>query len=358
MADTGDMLRLGRQLKGYTQKLAAQRLGVTQPVLSRFENSASEPEEPLLMIASKVYEVPRAFFDIRDAVYGPSVSVHPMPRAKASITARDLDMVTAELNIRSMQLRRFLDGVDFAPTNDLPALDVENYGNGAKVAALLRAHWQLPTGPIKNLTTIVERAGCIVAHSSFGGASVSGMTFKVPGSPPLILLNSDHPADRMRFTLAHELGHVVMHRFPTPTMENEANDFASAFLMPAEQIAPYFKGRNVTLELLASLKPEWRCSMQMTLRVAKNGGFVSENQYRYLMMQISKRGWRLREPPELDFPHEQPQILRAVIKAHVEELGYSIDDVIKFFPMHDHQFNSYYGDVFGKSERPRLRIVS
>ena len=63
-------------------------------------------------------------------------------------------------------------------------------------------------------------------------------------------------------TLAHELGHLVMHRFPSPDMENEAHAFASAFLMPAGDIRPYLQSRRIDLQLLASLKPEWRVSMQ------------------------------------------------------------------------------------------------
>src|SRR6266478_9723034 len=105
MFGVGEMLRLARQRKGFTQKQAAAKLGIAQPVLSRYENAASDPDDAFLLKASQVYDLPRAFFDLREPVYGPPVSVHPMPRAKADITARDLDMVTAEVNIGAMQPR-------------------------------------------------------------------------------------------------------------------------------------------------------------------------------------------------------------------------------------------------------------
>lgn len=358
MSHVGDMLRLARQRKGLTQKIAAERLGVPQPFVSRYENSAAEPDEDLLLRAAQVYDLPRAFFALKEPVYGPAVSVHPMPRAKASLTARDLDMVTAELNIRAMHLRRFLEGVEFSPTQDIPRLDIGSFGTPKKIASVLRAHWQIPSGPIKNLTALVERSGAIVATSRFGGASVSGMTFRVPGLPPLILLNADHPADRMRFTLAHELGHIVMHRFPTATMENEANEFASAFLLPPNELSPHFYGQHATLQQLASMKLEWRVSMQGILYAARREEFVSDNQYRYLMAQIAKRGWRTREPVEYDFPHEQPQILQKIIRAQTNLLGYTMDELLQFVPMHGHEFKEYYGaiddDKFGK---PRLRLI-
>ena len=92
-----------------------------------------------------------------------------------------------------------------------------------------------------------------------------------------------------------------MHRFPTATMEDDANRFAASFLMPTADIRVSFEGRRITLELLASLKLEWKVAMQALLMRAKSLGFVDHNQNRYLWQQLSSRGWRLSEPPELDF---------------------------------------------------------
>lgn len=353
------MLRLARQKKGFTQKLACEKLAVPAAHLSRIENGVAEPDESLLNKAAKLYDVPRSFFDTTATVYGPAVSVHPMPRAKSSVTARDLDRVTAELNVRAMQLRKFLDAVDLDVPRNIPKLDVDSYGSPETVASVLRAHWKIPAGPIRNLTRLMEAAGCIISTSSFGGASVSGMTFQVPGLPPLILINDDHPADRMRFTLAHELGHIVMHRFPSETMEREADRFASAFLAPKRDLENSIAGRRVTLEMLASLKPEWKMSMQAILFSARSNRFVSENQFRYLMSQISARNWRTHEPPELDFPRETPSILSSIIRTHIDDLGFSIDDLLSLVPMYKGEFEEYYGS-FERAEtppRPKLRIV-
>jgi len=353
------MLRLARQRKGFTQKAAAERLGVVQPVLSRLENGLSDADETTLERAARAYDVPRAFFDIRDPVYGPPVSVHPMARAKADVSARDLDMVTAELNIRAMHLRRFLDAVDFEPSASIPSLDVEHYGSAAQIASLVRSHWGLVRGPVKNLTSLVERAGVVIGLSDFGGASISGMTFRIPGQPPLVLLNQSHPADRLRFTLAHELGHLVMHRYPTPDMEAEADQFASALLMPEGEMREAFQGRKITLQLLAAMKPEWKVSIQSLLMCAKSLGLVDANQNRYLWQQISSRGWRLREPPELDFPHEQPTVLPSMIRSHIRHLGYTLADLARLVPLHEHDFTKLYGPLEGEApQRPRLRLVT
>lgn len=357
MTTVGDMLRLARQRLGFTQKAAATKIGVAQPVLSRFENGPAEPDESFLYKAASTYNLPREFFDLRDPVYGPPVSVHPMLRAKADISARDLDMVVSEMNLRVMHVRRFLDAVEYSPTNELPSLDVEDYGSPAKIAGIVRAHWGLPSGPVKNLTALVERSGVIVGTSDFSGASISGMTFRVPGQPPLVLLNRNHPADRMRFTLAHELGHLVMHRFPTPEMEDEANEFASALLMPEREMREAFAGRRITLELLAALKPEWRVAMQALLMRAKALDYLTDNQNRYLWQQISARGWRTREPPELDFPHERPTVLNTIIESHINDLGFTMSELSRLVPLHEAEFVRMYNLAEDGPTKPRLRLV-
>lgn len=359
MTTPGDMLRLARQRLGFTQSAAASKLGIPQPVLSRMESGVVEPDSAVLAKAAMVYSVPRAFFDIQEPVFGPPVSVHAMTRAKSDVTARELDMIAAELNIRLFHLRWFLDGVDFTPTADVPALDVERYGSPERIAATVRAHWGVPNGPIKNVTQLAERAGVVVGMSEFHGAAVSGVTFRAPGKPPLVLLNKSHPADRLRFTLSHEIGHLVMHRFPTAGMEDEANAFASAFLMPEREIRGAFRGRKVTLETLAALKPEWRVAIQALLMRASGLGLITSNQSRYLWMQISSRGWKLHEPPELDFPAEVPRVLPSIVRSHIEHLGYKVEDLAAMSRLHVSEFSELYGPLGTPppTERPRLRIV-
>ena len=161
----------------------------------------------------------------------------------------------------------------------------------------------------------------------------------------------------MRFTLAHELGHLVMHRFPTPEMESEADAFASALLMPEREMREAFTGRRVTLELLAALKPEWRVAMQALLLRAKALGYLSDNQNRYLWQQISARGWRKREPAELDFPHERPAVLNTIIKAHLADLGFTMSELSRLVPLHEPEFVKMYDLAEEGSSKPRLRLV-
>lgn len=353
------MLRLARQRKGFQQGEAAERLGIAQATLSRIENGLAEAKEDLLDRASVVYGLPKTFFIQPDPVYGAPVSVHPMWRRKADVTMHDMDRIVAELNVRVMHVRRLLDAAELANDLDIPRFDVEEYGDPERIAGLLRAHWKVPSGPLKNLTALVERAGVIVVHSSLGESAVSGVTFAVPGIPPIIALNEEQPSDRLRFSLAHELGHLVMHRFPTPQMEEEANAFAGAFLMPAVDIRPYFVGRRVDLVLLAALKPEWKVAMQSLLMRARSLGMLSKNQERYLWQQISARRIRHREPPELDFPPERPTVINKVFRIHMDTLQYTLADLGQLLHMHENELESLYDlrPRDGARTGPKLKII-
>jgi Zn-dependent peptidase ImmA (M78 family) len=101
--------------------------------------------------------------------------------------------------------------------------------------------------------------------------------------------------------LSHELGHLVMHRFPSPQMESEANEFASALLMPRNEVTIALRGK-LDLGRLAALKPEWRVSMQALLYRAQRLGLVGQQQAGWLWRQFNTNRIKLREPPELDFP--------------------------------------------------------
>ena len=335
-------------------------MSVPQALLSRLENGLVDADEDLMKNAAKVFELPEEFFRNSGTIYGPPVSVHTMLRGKKSaVSARDVDMITAELNIRLFHLRWFLENVEYRSTVDVPSLDVDRVESIDRIAATVRAHWKVPSGPVGNMTLLLERAGVIVGFSDLRGAAVSGVTFSVPGRPPLILINVNHPADRIRFTLAHELGHLVMHDSPTVDMEDQANEFASAFLLPPHELEDALGGRRVTVALLATLKREWRVSMQGILTTAQKRGYIRANQSRYLWQQISSRGWRMKEPVNLDFPIDPPSVLPAIMKVHEEELGFSKRELIEICGVGEIEFDTLYGIYSEKrTKQPRLRIVN
>lgn len=358
---SGELLRLARQYRGFNQRDFAAKLHVEPSTVSRIENNVLVPTPEFLSGAANTLSVPKAFFLQQDSVYGLPVSVHPMWRKKTVVPQREIDRTLAELNLRIIHLRRLLGSMEYEPELPLPEFNIEENGNDAeKVAALVRRTWMMPNGPIADLTGWVERAGCFVIQTDLPDTAMDGVTLRVPNLPPCIFLHQRQPADRMRYSLAHELGHLVMHRFPTPSMEREANDFAGALLMPRDDLRPYFASRRIDLALLASLKPEWRVSMQSLLYRAQELGAVTANQARYLWQQFNVHRMKMREPPELDFPYEQPTLMRKVLSLHLDNLGYTIADLSRLLLMEEAELGRFH-DLSPKDRpagRPPLRIVS
>jgi Zn-dependent peptidase ImmA (M78 family) len=354
------LLRIARQHKGVSQGEAARGLGIPQVTLSRYENGVTHPGEEFIGKASILYDLPDSFFYQPDVVFGAPVSVHPMWRKKHDVTGREMDIIVAELNLRTIHIRRLLQAVEHAPKRDIPKLDLDEYeGDIERIASLVRAHWLLPAGPLGNLTAALEIAGCIVVHSDMQGSAISGVTVSVAGVPPMILLNRDQPADRMRYTLAHELGHMVLHRFPGPNMEREANEFASALLMPAKDIKGALSGR-IDLRRLAALKPEWRVSMQGLLYRAQALEIINKGEATWLWRQFSSLRMKLREPPELDFPMEQPSVLPKMVRLHLDAFGYSQGELARLFHIHPHTLSDLYSPEKisdAASRAGRLRLV-
>jgi len=358
----GELLRLARLFRGFTQRDLATALSVEPSTISRVENGLIEPSSEFVDRAADVLKMPADFFRQTDQIYGLPLSVHQsMWRKKAAASQHDIDRALAELNLRIMHLRRLVAATEYKPLLPLPALDIESHdGDVEKVANMVRRTWLMPSGPIADLTAWVERAGVFVVHADLLDAAMDGVTIRVPDTPPCIFLNRNQPADRMRFSLAHELAHLIMHRVPTATMEVEANAFAGAFLVPAHDIRPYFQGRRIDLPLLAGLKPEWRIAMAALLFRAKQLGYVNDNQARYLWQQFSTHKIRLREPPELDFPAEQPTLMPRLLSLHLDDLGYSLADMRKLLAMHEAELISFHklNSVKGPTGRPPLRVVS
>lgn len=352
------LLRIARQRKGFSQGEAAKALSVPQVTLSRYENDVTSPTEEFIGRASKIYDLPTSFFYQPDVVYGAPVSVHPMWRKKLDVTSHELDRIIAEINLRTMHIKRLMTSVEHTPKRDIPRIDLDGYdGDIERVTSLVRAHWLIPSGPISDLTAIAELAGCVVIHSYMNGSSVSGVTISVPGMPPIILLNQDQPADRMRFTLAHELGHLVLHRFPNPNMEQEANAFASAFLMPSNDMKIALSGR-IDLRRLAALKPEWRVSMQGLLYRAQTLDLIAKSEAGWLWRQFSSLRIKLREPPELDFPTEIPSVMSKMVQLHLDTFGYSVEELCGLFHIFPHSFLEFYPTAGTTDTRmAKLRVV-
>jgi Zn-dependent peptidase ImmA (M78 family)/transcriptional regulator with XRE-family HTH domain len=350
-----EMLVLARESRGLAQCDLEARTGIKQSKLSKMESGVLPVSEEDLHTLSDALDYPESFFFQADRIYGPSASEF-YHRKRASVPARTLKKIHAQLNIKRMHVDRMMRSTELRTS--IPRLDPDDFnGNVDDIAAAVRAAWQVPPGPIRSVTSLIEDAGGVIVRMRFDSDQIDAVSWWVPGGPPIFAVNEIFPADRERLTLCHELAHLVMHAVPRPEMEHEANRFAGSFLMPPDQIRADLRGLD--FRRMASLKPHWRVSMGAILAHAKRIGSISEGQARWLWIRMGEAGYRSREPAELDFPKESPALLHELVDLHTNDLEYGPDEFADMLNLNEAEARRVYplSSLAPDPGKPWLRSV-
>ena len=242
-----------------------------------------------------------------------------------------------------VQIARYVDDLIVYPTLALPSVVPDNAGNGyqeeeiEEAAAACRRTWGLGHGPISNILSLAESKGIIVSRLVMEGEKVEAFSFWNGPRAFIFLASEKDSAARARFDVAHEIGHLVLHRglgiedISDPKMlkrvEAEANRFAGALLLPRESFpAEVFTTR---LDAFVELKSRWKVAIQAMVYRCKDLGIFDEFQITNLYKQISARRWRTKEP--LDDPNvlpiEQPKMLRNAVEMLISAGRKSVADL-------------------------------
>ncbi len=219
---------------------------------------------------------------------------------------------------------------------------------------LLRERWKLPKGKIDNLTKVIEDNGIIIVPFDFGIDKVDGISLYTERNHPVIFVNNNMSPDRYRLTVAHELGHLILH-FGLPiaderNVEDEAFKFASEFLVPAKEFKSTIDSFDI--KSLANMKLYWKVSMASLIVKAKQLEIITANQYKYMYAQYSALGFKTQEPPQLSPPKETPLLIKEIIQMYKDELGYTIEDLTGILNLYEKDFYNYFLYDFNK-----MRVV-
>jgi Zn-dependent peptidase ImmA (M78 family)/DNA-binding XRE family transcriptional regulator len=358
------MLTLARDSRGLTQAALASQLGIMQGTLSKYETGFQEPPTDVVAALSSRLEYPQAFFYEVGRPYG----LPPFHyRRRKKLSAKALGRIVAEINIRRIHLTKLLVSFDWKTNAFIPEIDPDEYRGRGKglltmedAARSLREMWMLPAGPIENMVELIENNGGIVIPCDFGSDLIDAMSQRIEGLPVLFFVNVNSPADRLRHTLAHELGHMILHTITVKSdeeMEDEADAFAGAFLLPADEIRPQL--RRFDLRQLANLKRYWKVSMAALAVRADRLMLITPYQSKMFWIEMGNLGYRKREPNEP--PKEHPKLLRQMIAFHLKKLGYTVSEMAKLLHLRAVEFEEMYrteilGDPHHGGQTP-LRIV-
>lgn len=306
-----------RQLRSWTQQELATAANISRQQLVNLEHGAVQsPTTSTVHSLAVALKVPALYLATAPGSVPPVESLHF--RGKMRPPAKLVD----ELLVRGEHFERL--GARLELSAQPPTVTMPEHRGGAaeaveRAATACRVDWGLRIdNPIANVTRLLERAGTLVGLFPLNNDYVEAFSWW--RHRPLVLCRrSSDSGTRRRFSLAHELGHLVMHRrikAGDRDLETEAHRFASAFLMPAAAFHSEFprRGTRIDWDGLIEMKQRWGVSIQAILHRASDLGVITSSMYRSAYVRISQLGWRKQEPgePTAERPELVPTIVRAL----------------------------------------------
>lgn len=331
------MLKMARESRLLSQKELSNKLGLTQGHYSKIESGLWQISNSYLDRLSSILNYPKSFFVEPGEIY-------PLPwnfyRKNKSISRKLSEQINAVINIQRKHIEKLLQSIELESNVKYMQKEKGVASTPENIAKFIREYYNLPQGPISNMTKFLEGLGIFIVNTDFGVRDFSGVSTRIQNANYVIFINSRMPGDRQRFTLAHEFGHIVMHTIPEEKMEDEANAFAAEFLMPENDIK--YQLSDISLNKLAFYKLHWKVSMQAILIRALSLKKISPSKFQTIYKQMSARGYRLEEPTEFSILKEEPMLIRETINFYFDQFGYSPKELSDLFNLYENEFEYYY----------------
>lgn len=311
MEYSGANVRIGRIFRGMTQKELAEAVSASEGAVWQMEHDR-KPSDILIEAAAEVLGFKQEFFfhPINDEFTEAECNF----RSRKTTAQKIKKHVLARGTLFGEVVRKLGEILRF-PKFNVPALSNTDID---KAANECRRLWGLGEDqPIKSMTSVLEHAGVMVTRLDVDSAKLDAFSRYSDDSPvAFVVLNTAKAStSRARWDMAHELGHLVIHRGPSvPHVEREkqAYSFAQAFLLPARTFAREFwntlRGGRIDWIRLFDLKRHRKVSIQAMIYRAYGLDLLDAVEYRRAYKYISARGWRKKEPEEP--PSEPPAMFR------------------------------------------------
>lgn len=318
----GYKLKAAMQFRGMGISDLARKVGLSKQLLSLYANDDNTPPYENVNKLAQALDFPYEFFVIEDRCTTITDNTYFRSQASASKKSRKSQRIKLEYVAKIYEI--LLNYLDF-PAIDIPKVDSANidsssmdsddiFGAIENIADEVRKQWNLGRTPIKDFQFLLEKHGFIVTGFGLNYNKIDAFSQRIriyKGTYLYIiaLALGQKSLQRLRFDMAHELGHVLLHPWEEETdalskaefneRERQANMFASALLLPKDSFEADVSAYPTSLEYYQFLKKKWNVSIQAMLYRARQLNIITANQFQYLMRQISKNGWRLREPGDI-----------------------------------------------------------
>lgn len=298
-------------------------IGVTRQMVSKYEQGLSQPSETILSKLSTELNFPFEFFfkPVSDKYVTDGTVFY---RSLKSSDAKVRSMIRVKCNWAG-EVYSYLNQYLKLPELNLPQLDLMVNKNSLtedeieEIALSVRNYWGLGTRPIENLVYLLEKNGIVISSSEINCEKADACSEINRGVPIIFLDKGLKSACRIRFSLAHELGHILMHGYITKDdlknkitldrIEHEANRFASAFLLPADSFIQDI--RSMSLTYFIALKSKWKASIAAMIYRCQDLNLLDDDQVLMLRKQISYKKWIKAEPLDDEIKIERPKLIKS-----------------------------------------------
>ena len=336
-----ERLKEARLFRKMTMADLAQIVGINKQAISQFENCKTSPEPMTLRKIAEALKFPYPFFletdlpsTIGNTYFRALYSSKKKDLAAQKIKAKYLAKIHSILSIR----------VKFKTLN-LPDFSAGKSMSIEEIATQTRQYWDLGYAPIPNMVALLERNGIVVGEFATDSREIDAFyQYYEEGDYPTycVVLGTDKRSFyRRQFNCAHELGHILLHerysdlneidREEFREREDEANAFAAAFLLPAKAFGNDVAAYPNRLGHYIELKRKWNVSIAAMIMRAYALGYLSANQYSYLMRQMSAKGYRQIEPLDDSVEYKHPCALKQSINLLLEKGNMSGFDILNLF---------------------------
>lgn len=330
-------LREARKFQRLSQEELGEKIGVTRQAISQFERGDRSPDTATFFALVNALDQPVGFFTTQEGrVFGDYSTRFYRKFGSDTVRRREATDTYAEWFV---QVAKTFDDIINYPAVNVPEYDIKEFGEDGidEIAERVRADWGLGLGPISNVLALLESNGVLACRYEMPGEKVEAFSFW-NGPRPFIFMASEKKAGvRSRFDLAHELGHLVMHRHVDSAdiedkaslkeIERQADRFAGAFLLPKHSFPnEVFTPR---LDAFLDLKRRWRVSIQAMIYRCSDLGIFDEYQILNMRKQISFRKWRTEEPLDdpLIIPLENPRLLAKAFEIISQSGRMSVEEI-------------------------------
>ncbi|WP_201271373.1 helix-turn-helix domain-containing protein [Microbacterium oleivorans] len=321
----GERLTMARQLKGLKKSHLATLIEMSPASVTAWESGAKQPNRATVAKLALALQVEPQFF----GGGAPPKTDKPNFRSLRSTPQIAQDKAEAYGRFVAEIAGMLENAVEFpeALLPDIPVDPDEHSMTPDEAAREAREFFGVGPGPVQHVVRLVERNGVVVVFSERGVASIDAYSLHSATRPIIVLNPVKDDYYRQRFDVAHELGHLIMHHDAEPggkVAEEQANRFASEFLMPAREIAPSLPASTAgkAWAQLAELKEYWGVSLAALLYRARALGIMSDVSYRNAVIRMSQNGWRRSEPgriSSLEMPSMLPRAREVLREAGVDE---------------------------------------